>query len=129
LFNNILKRFGVKPPLYPHRREGVGAGDQAKHADVVPETPSNPLRKSPTLRRSRNARAWCIAGGRQLLLHARSCSVRSTWCGFVIHSATKYSRRPGQGMARVLGRRDVIFEGLNGFLRSGGPTLSPFTHG
>ncbi len=26
----------------------------------------------------------------------------------------------------MLGRRDVIFEGLNGFLRGAGPTLSPF---
>jgi O-succinylhomoserine sulfhydrylase len=45
----------------------------------------------------------------------------------VIHSATKYLDGQGRVLGgAVLGRREVIFEPVFGFLRSAGPTLSPF---
>ena len=45
----------------------------------------------------------------------------------VIHSATKYLDGQGRVLGgAVLGRRDVIYEGVLGFLRTAGPTLSAF---
>ena len=45
----------------------------------------------------------------------------------VIHSATKYIDGQGRVLGgAVLGRRDVIYEGVLGFLRTAGPTLSAF---
>src|ERR1044072_5440887 len=45
----------------------------------------------------------------------------------VIHSATKYLDGHGRVLGgAVLGKRDVIYEGVLGFLRTAGPTLSAF---
>jgi O-succinylhomoserine sulfhydrylase len=45
----------------------------------------------------------------------------------VIHSATKYLDGQGRTLGgAVLGKREVIYEGVFGFLRTAGPTLSPF---
>jgi O-succinylhomoserine sulfhydrylase len=45
----------------------------------------------------------------------------------VVHSATKYLDGHGRVLGgAVLGRRDVIYEGVLGFLRTAGPTLSAF---
>jgi O-succinylhomoserine sulfhydrylase len=45
----------------------------------------------------------------------------------VIHSATKYLDGQGRVLGgAVLGKRDVIYEGVLGFLRTAGPTLSAF---
>jgi O-succinylhomoserine sulfhydrylase len=45
----------------------------------------------------------------------------------VIHSATKYIDGQGRVLGgAVLGRRDVVYEGVLGFLRTAGPTLSAF---
>ena len=45
----------------------------------------------------------------------------------VIHSATKYLDGQGRVLGgAVLGKKDVMYEGVFGFLRTAGPTLSPF---
>jgi O-succinylhomoserine sulfhydrylase len=45
----------------------------------------------------------------------------------VIHSATKYLDGQGRVLGgAVLGKREVIYEGVLGFLRTAGPTLSAF---
>jgi len=45
----------------------------------------------------------------------------------VIHSATKYLDGQGRVLGgAVLGRRELIMDGVFGFLRTAGPTLSPF---
>jgi O-succinylhomoserine sulfhydrylase len=45
----------------------------------------------------------------------------------VIHSATKYLDGQGRVLGgAVLGKREVIYEGVFGFLRTAGPTLSAF---
>jgi len=45
----------------------------------------------------------------------------------VIHSATKYLDGQGRTLGgAVLGKRETIYEGVYGFLRTAGPTLSPF---
>src|SRR6185503_8195805 len=45
----------------------------------------------------------------------------------VIHSATKYIDGQGRVLGgAVLGKRDVIYEGVLGFLRTAGPTMSAF---
>jgi O-succinylhomoserine sulfhydrylase len=45
----------------------------------------------------------------------------------VIHSATKYLDGQGRVLGgAVLGRRELIMDGVLGFLRTAGPSLSPF---
>jgi O-succinylhomoserine sulfhydrylase len=45
----------------------------------------------------------------------------------VVHSATKYLDGQGRVLGgAVLGKRAAIYEGVFGFLRTAGPTLSPF---
>jgi O-succinylhomoserine sulfhydrylase len=45
----------------------------------------------------------------------------------VIHSATKYLDGQGRVLGgAVLGKRDLVMDGIYGFLRTAGPSLSPF---
>jgi O-succinylhomoserine sulfhydrylase len=45
----------------------------------------------------------------------------------VIHSATKYIDGQGRVLGgAVLGKREIVMDGIFGFLRTAGPTLSPF---
>jgi O-succinylhomoserine sulfhydrylase len=130
LFGNILKRFGVETTFVP-------ATDLEAWARAITpgtrmlflETPSNPLTEISDI----GALAQ-LAHERGALLVVDNCFCTPVLqrpldmgADIVIHSATKYLDGHGRVLGgAVLGRRDVIFEGLNGFLRSGGPTLSPF---
>jgi O-succinylhomoserine sulfhydrylase len=45
----------------------------------------------------------------------------------VIHSATKYLDGQGRVLGgAILGRRELVMDGIYGFLRTAGPSLSPF---
>ncbi len=130
LFGNILKRFGIETTF-------VSATDvKAWEAAIKPgtrmmflETPSNPLTEVSDI-----AALSALARLRGVLLVVDNCFCTPVLqrplelgADIVIHSATKYLDGQGRVLGgAVLGRRDVIFEGLNAFLRSGGPTLSPF---
>jgi len=130
LFGNILKRFGVETTFVP-------ATDLKAWARAITpgtrmlflETPSNPLTEISDI----GALAQ-LAHERGALLVVDNCFCTPVLqrpldmgADIVIHSATKYLDGHGRVLGgAVLGRRDVIFEGLNGFLRSGGPSLSPF---
>ncbi|HVY05027.1 MAG TPA: O-succinylhomoserine sulfhydrylase [Burkholderiales bacterium] len=130
LFGNILKRFGVETTF-------VSATDVAAWEGAIRpntrlmflETPSNPLTEISDV----SALAK-VARARGVLLVVDNCFCSPVLqkplelgADIVIHSATKYLDGQGRVLGgAVLGRRDVIFEGLNGFLRSGGPTLSAF---
>ena len=130
LFNNILGRFGVETTFV--RGTDLAAWNSAIKPNtriLFLETPSNPLTEISDI----DAIA-SIAHARGALLVVDNCFCTpilqrplELGADVVIHSATKYLDGQGRVLGgAVLGRRDVIFEGLNGFLRSGGPTLSPF---
>ena len=131
LFNNILKRFNIETTF-------VSATDIAAwEAAIKPntkllfiETPSNPLTEISDIAAlaavAKKAGAW-------LAVDNCFCSPAlqrplDLGADLVIHSATKYLEGQGRVLGgAVLGRRDLVMEqGVFGFLRTAGPTLSPF---
>lgn len=131
LFSNILKRFNIDTTF-------VSATEVAAwEAAVTPatkllfiETPSNPLTEISDIAAlasvAKKAGAW-------LAVDNCFCSPvlqRPLELGadLVIHSATKYLEGQGRVLGgAVLGKRDLVMEGgIFGFLRTAGPSLSPF---
>lgn len=129
LFNNIIKKFGVETTY-------VSATDVAEwQAAVRPntklfflETPSNPLTEISDI-----AAIAAIAKNCGALLAVDNCFCtpilqRPLQLGadIVIHSATKYIDGQGRVLGgAVLGSRKLM-EPVFGFLRTTGPTMSPF---
>jgi len=129
LFNNIIKKFGVETTY-------VSATDVAEwQAAVRPntrlfflETPSNPLTEISDI-----AAIAAIAKSCGALLAVDNCFCtpilqRPLQLGadIVIHSATKYIDGQGRVLGgAVLGSRKLM-EPVYGFLRTAGPTMSPF---
>jgi O-succinylhomoserine sulfhydrylase len=131
LFNNILKRFNIETTF-------VSATDvSAWEAAVRPatrllfmETPSNPLTEISDIAAlaavAKKAGAW-------LAVDNCFCSPAlqrplELGADLVIHSATKYLEGQGRVLGgAVLGKRDLLMDGgIFGFLRTAGPSLSPF---
>lgn len=131
LFNNILKRFNIDTTF-------VSATDIAAwEAAVKPETkllfietPSNPLTEISDIATlaavAKKAGAW-------LAVDNCFCSPAlqrplELGADLVIHSATKYLEGQGRVLGgAVLGKRDLVMDkGIFGFLRTAGPSLSPF---
>jgi O-succinylhomoserine sulfhydrylase len=129
LFNNIIKKFGVETTY-------VSATDVTEwQAAVRPntklfflETPSNPLTEISDI-----AAIAAIAKGCGALLAVDNCfctpilqSPLKLGADIVIHSATKYIDGQGRALGgAVLGSRKNM-ESVYGFLRTAGPTMSPF---
>ena len=129
LFNNILKRFGVETTYVP-------ATDIAQwQAAVRPqtklfflETPSNPLTEVADI-----AAISAVAKKAGALLAVDNCFCTpilqrplELGADIVIHSATKYIDGQGRVLGgAVLGSRKHM-EGVYGFLRTAGPTMSAF---
>ena len=130
LLGNIMKRFGVDTTF-------VSGNEAAKwEAAVTPrtrilylETPSNPLTEVFDI-----AALSAVAKKASALLvvdnvFATPALQRPLDLGadVVIHSATKYLDGQGRTVGgAVLGKRETIYEGVYGFLRTAGPSLSPF---
>ncbi|MDN5754105.1 MAG: O-succinylhomoserine sulfhydrylase [Nitrosospira sp.] len=131
LFNNILRRFDIETTF-------VSATDVAAwEAAVKPgtkllfvETPSNPLTEISDIAAlaavAKKAGAW-------LAVDNCFCSPAlqrplDLGADLVIHSATKYLEGQGRVLGgAVLGKRNLVMEqGVFGFLRTAGPSLSPF---
>lgn len=129
LFNNIIKKFGVETTY-------VSATDVAEwQAAVRPntrlfflETPSNPLTEISDIAAIAAVAKQCGA-----LLAVDNCFCtpilqRPLLMGadIVIHSATKYIDGQGRVLGgAVLGSKKHM-ESVYGFLRTAGPTMSPF---
>jgi O-succinylhomoserine sulfhydrylase len=130
LFGTLLKRFGLETTFVP-------GSDPAAWQKAVKgttrllfvETPSNPTMEIYDI-----AALAGIARKSGALL-----AVDNVFCtpvlqrplelgaDIVIHSATKYLDGQGRVLGgAVLGKRETIYEGVFGFLRTAGPTLSPF---
>ena len=130
LFGSIFKRFGIETTFVK------GTDVAAWKAAMTPatrllylETPSNPLTE-----------VYDIAALSQMA-HAAGAlvAVDNCFCSpalqrpldfgadVVIHSATKYLDGQGRVLGgAVLGRKSVVYDGVFGFLRTAGPTLSAF---
>ena len=129
LFNNIIKKFGVETAY-------VSATDVSEwQAAVRPntrlfflETPSNPLTEISDIEAISAVAKSCGA-----LLAVDNCFCTpilqrplSLGADIVIHSATKYIDGQGRVLGgAVLGSRKHL-EGVYGFLRTAGPTMSAF---
>ena len=129
LFNNVIKKFGVETTY-------VFATDVAEwQAAVRPntrlfflETPSNPLTEISDI-----AAIAAVAKGCGALLAVDNCFCTpilqrplALGADIVIHSATKYIDGQGRVLGgAVLGSRKIM-EGVYGFLRTAGPSMSAF---
>ncbi|MBW8077261.1 MAG: O-succinylhomoserine sulfhydrylase, partial [Gallionella sp.] len=129
LFNNIIKKFGVETTY-------VSATDvEAWQAAVRPntrlfflETPSNPLTEISDIAAIAKVAKACGA-----LLAVDNCFCTpilqrplQLGANIVIHSATKYIDGQGRVLGgAVLGDKKLL-EGVYGFLRTAGPTMSAF---
>jgi O-succinylhomoserine sulfhydrylase len=131
LFNNILKRFNIDTTF-------VSATDVlAWESAIRPntrlffiETPSNPLTEISDIAA---LAALAKKSGAWLAVDNCFCSPMlqrplELGADIVIHSATKYLEGQGRVLGgAVVGKRDLLMEGgVFGFLRTAGPTLSPF---
>jgi O-succinylhomoserine sulfhydrylase len=130
LFNNYLGRFGVETSYVP--LTDYAAWERAIRPNtklLFLETPSNPLTEVADIAR--------LAG----LAHARDALlvVDNVFCtpafqqplklgaDLVIHSATKYLDGQGRCVGgAVVGGQELVGKEVYGFLRTCGPSLSPF---
>lgn len=130
LFGTIFKRFGLESTF-------VSATDVAAWQRAVTpntrlfflETPSNPLTEISDI-----PALAAVAKKAGALLAVDNCFCTPVLqkplelgADIVIHSATKYLDGQGRVLGgAVLGKTSVIREGVLGFLRTAGPTLSAF---
>ena len=130
LFNNYLSKFGIATSYVP--LSNLAAWEAAIRPETrlfYLETPSNPLMELADIR--------ALAD----LAHAHGCLlvVDNCFCtpalqqpfplgaDLVIHSATKYLDGQGRCVGgAVVGDRQRVGVDIYGFLRTAGPTLSPF---
>jgi O-succinylhomoserine sulfhydrylase len=130
LFSNILTRFNIETTF-------VSATDVAAWEEAVKlstkllfvETPSNPLTEISDI-----AALTSVARKAGALLAVDNCFCSPALqrplelgADLVIHSATKYLEGQGRVLGgAVLGKRDLVMGGVFSFLRTAGPSLSPF---
>src|SRR6185369_4799739 len=130
LFNNILSRTGITTTFVSH------TDPSAWEAAIRPETklffletPSNPLTEIADIRT-----LSAIAHARGILVAVDNCFCSPVLqrplelgADLVIHSATKYLDGQGRVLGgAVLGKKGPAMEAVFGFLRTAGPSLSPF---
>ena len=131
LLQNYFGRFGVETTFVP--LTDYAAWEKAIRPNtkfLFLETPSNPLTEVADI-----ARLAKLAHDRKLLLVVDNCFCTPAQqlplrlgADIVIHSATKYL--DGQGRAiggAVVGNAELVGKEVYGFLRTAGPTMSPFS--
>lgn len=130
LFSGILSKFGVETTFVP--AADVAAWQQATGPNtriLFLETPSNPLTEICDIGALSE-----VAKKAGALLVVDNCFCTPALqrplelgADLIIHSATKYLDGQGRVLGgAVLGRRELIMDGIYGFLRTAGPSLSPF---
>ncbi|MDG9922872.1 MULTISPECIES: O-succinylhomoserine sulfhydrylase [unclassified Pseudomonas] len=129
LFEKYLKRFGIEvdyPPLADLAAWEAGFKPNTKLLFV--ESPSNPLAELVDI-----AALAEIAHARKALLVVDNCFCTpalqqplALGADIIMHSATKYIDGQGRGLGGVVAGRKAEMEAVVGFLRTAGPTLSPF---
>lgn len=129
LFEKYFKRFGIEvdyPPLA--ELDAWQAACKPNTRLFFVESPSNPLAELVDI-----AALAEIAHAQGALLAVDNCFCTpalqkplALGADIVIHSATKYIDGQGRGMGGVVAGRAEQMKEVVGFLRTAGPTLSPF---
>ena len=129
LFNNIVRKFGVETTYVSATvAEDWKAALRPNTRMLFLETPSNPLTEISDIAAVAKIAKAC---GALLVVDNCFCTPilqRPLQLGadIVIHSATKYIDGQGRALGgAVLGDKKLL-EGVYGFLRTAGPTMSPF---
>ena len=130
LFNNILSRFGIETTyVSPTRVEEWEKAIKKNTRMLFLETPSNPLTEVSDIaalsKVAKKARALLAVDN----VFCTPALQRPLELGadLVIHSATKYLDGQGRVIAgAVVGAKALVGEPMTAFLRTAGPTLSPF---
>lgn len=130
LFGTILARFGIETTFVPPAEASAWrAALRPSTRLLFLETPSNPLIEVADI-----AAIAEVAHGAGALLAVDNCFCTPALqrplefgADLVIHSATKYLDGQGRVLGgAVCGARRLVAEGMLPFLRTAGPTLSPF---
>ncbi|HEX5464149.1 MAG TPA: O-succinylhomoserine sulfhydrylase [Burkholderiales bacterium] len=131
LFGNILARFGLRTTFVDGADTAAWARAMTPETKLLfVETPSNPLTEVADI-----AALSTIARKAGALLVVDNCFCTPALqrplelgADIVIHSATKYLDGQGRVLGgAVLGSREVVHDGgVFGFLRTAGPSISPF---
>ncbi|MBI3777849.1 MAG: O-succinylhomoserine sulfhydrylase, partial [Gammaproteobacteria bacterium] len=130
LFNNYLGKFGIETTYVS--LTDYGAWEKAIKPNtklLFLETPSNPLTEIADI-----ARLAKIAHAKGCLLVVDNCFCTPALqlpiklgADVVIHSATKYLDGQGRCVGgAVVGNKELVGEKVYGFMRTCGPSLSPF---
>ena len=129
LFEKYLKRFGVEVDYVPLADlDAWAAAFKPNTRLLFVESPSNPLAELVDI-----AALAEIAHSRGALLAVDNCFCTPALqqpiklgADIVMHSATKFIDGQGRSMGGVLAGRAEQMKEVVGFLRTAGPTLSPF---
>ncbi len=129
LFEKYLKRFGVQVDYVPLADLQAWADACKPNTKLLfVESPSNPLAELVDI-----AALADIAHAKGALLAVDNCFCTPALqqplklgADIVMHSATKYIDGQGRSMGGVVAGRAELMKELVGFLRTAGPTLSPF---
>jgi len=130
LFNKYLQPFGVTTSFVDLTDlDAWKAAIKPETKILFLETPSNPLTEVADLKALAN-----LAHENDCLLVVDNCLCTPALqqplklgADIVIHSATKYIDGQGRAMGgAVVGNKELVGEKVFGFLRTAGPTLSPF---
>lgn len=130
LFSNVMGKFGVETSFVAGAELGAWEGALRKNTRLLfVETPSNPLTEIADI-----AALAALARRAGALLAVDNCFCTPALqrpldlgADLVIHSATKYLDGQGRVLGgAVLGARGEVMDGVYGFLRTAGPSLSPF---
>lgn len=129
LFEKYLKRFGVEVDYVPLADlDAWEAACKPNTKLLFVESPSNPLAELVDI-----AALAEIAHGKGALLAVDNCFCTPALqqplklgADIVMHSATKYIDGQGRSMGGVLAGSAKLMTEAVGFLRTAGPTLSPF---
>jgi len=130
LFSNVLSKFGVETAYVDGA--ALGGWKTALRPNtrlLYVETPSNPLTEVFDIRALAD-----LARGAGAVLVVDNCFCSPALqrpldlgADLVIHSATKYLDGQGRVLGgAILGKRELVMDGIYGFLRTAGPSLSPF---
>jgi O-succinylhomoserine sulfhydrylase len=130
LFSGVLSRFGVETTFVA--ATDLAAWERALRPNtkmLFLETPSNPLGEVSDV-----AAISVLAKRRGALLVVDNCFCTPALqrplefgADLVVHSATKYLDGQGRVLGgAVLGARALVMDGVFAFLRTAGPSLSPF---
>jgi O-succinylhomoserine sulfhydrylase len=130
LFNNYLGKFGIETTYVS--LSDYGAWEKAIRPNtklLFLETPSNPLTEIADI-----ARLAKLAHAKGCLLVVDNCFCTPALqlplklgADVVIHSATKYLDGQGRCVGgAVVGNKELVGEKVYGFMRTCGPSLSPF---